>query len=63
MNDTTINNCTAEEEDPRLLRHIIHQASVGLKNIMVKTVDTDVLILAIAYCGKLISHGIDTFFC
>ena len=50
MNDTTINNCTAEEADPRL------------KNIMVKTVDTDVLILAIAYCGKLISHGIDTFF-
>lgn len=50
MNDTTINNCTAEEADPRL------------KNIMVKTVDTDVLILAIAYCGKLISHSIDTFF-
>lgn len=62
MNDTNINNCTSEEADPRLLWHIIYQASVVLRNIMVKTVDTDVLILATAYCGKLISHGIDTFF-
>ena len=37
------------------LRHDIHQANTGLKNIMIKTVDTDVFLLAIAYCSKLIA--------
>ena len=27
MNDTFINYCTAQEADPRRLRHVIHQAS------------------------------------
>ena len=56
MNDTSINYCTAEEADPRLLRYAIHQASTGLKNIMIKTVDTDVFLLAVAYCSKLVTH-------
>ena len=62
MNDTSINYCTAEEADPRLLRYAIHQASTGLKNIMIKTVDTDVFLLAVAYCSKLVTHGIRKFF-
>ena len=56
-----INYCTAEEADPRLSRHAIHQARTGLKNIRIKTVDTDVLIVAIANCSKLIEHGVDKF--
>ena len=48
MNDTSTNYCTAEEADPRLLLHAIHQASTGLKNTMIETVDTDVLLLEIA---------------
>ena len=39
MNDTSINYCTAEEADPRLLLHALHQSSTGLKNIMIKTAD------------------------
>ena len=41
MNDTSINYCTAEEADHRLLQYAMHQASTGLKNITMKTVDTD----------------------
>ena len=36
MNECAINYCSAEEADPRLLRHAINQASNGLKCIVLK---------------------------
>ena len=62
MNDTSFNYCTTEEADPRLLLHALYHASTGLKNIMIKTMDNDVLLLAIVYSSKLLAHGRDKFF-
>ena len=61
MNECAINYCSAEEADPRLLRHAINQASNGLKCIVLKTVDTDVLVLAIAYCNRLMANDVNSF--
>ena len=40
-----INFCSAEEADPNLVRHMIHCVQNGFNNVVVRTVDTDVLIL------------------
>ena len=48
-----INNCTAEEADPRLVRHAMHCAEKGFHNIVVRTIDTDVLVLLISYIPYL----------
>ena len=63
VTQTDINYSIAEEADPRLIRHAINQGSNNLKNIVIKTVDTDVLLLAIAYCNRLISFGVKSFLC
>ena len=50
------NNCTSEEADARLARHAIHCIEKGYNNIVVRTVDTDVLGLLIcfrSYMNKL----------
>ena len=62
VNDKEINYCSSEEAAPRLLRHAINQVKNGYKNIVIKTVDTDVLILAVAYCPRLITYGVDRGF-
>ena len=48
-----INNCTAEEADPRLVRHAMHCAEKGFHNIVVRTIDTDLLVLLISYIPYL----------
>ena len=51
-----INNCTSEEADARLVRHAIRCIEKGYNNIVVRTVDTDVLVLLIcfrSYMNKL----------
>ena len=48
-----INNCTVEEADPRLVRHAMHCAEKGFHNIVVRTIDTDVLVLLISYIPYL----------
>ena len=63
VNDKEINYCSSEEAGPRLLRHAMNQLKNGYKNIVIKTVDTDVLILAVAYCPRLITYGVGRFFC
>ena len=57
VNDKEINYCSSEEADLRWLR----QVKNGYKNIVIKTVDRDVLILAVAYCPRLITYGVDRF--
>ena len=42
-------HCTAEEADPRLVGHSMNGIRNGYKNVVVRTVDTDVLILLISY--------------
>ena len=48
LSEERINNCTAEEADPRLIRHAIHCVERSYNNIVVRTVDTDVLFLLIS---------------
>ena len=45
-------NCKAEEADVKLIRHAFHCLKEGYKLILVKTIDSDVLVLLISYFGK-----------
>ena len=40
--------CNHEEADGRLLLHVAHAAAKGCSRVMIRTVDTDVLVLAVA---------------
>ena len=63
VNDFLINNCKAEEADTKVVRHGISQTKQGFKHIVIRTVDTDVLILLISYChlfkdGEILSLSV-----
>ncbi len=45
--------CGAEEADQRLVRHTLNLISNGYKNILVRTIDTDVLTLLISHISQL----------
>ena len=45
LNDVRINSCTSEEADARLVRHAISCVESSYDMVVVRTVDTDVLIL------------------
>ena len=48
--DESISINTAEEADQKLVRHMIQCVRSGAKQCVVRTVNTDVAILLIAYC-------------
>ena len=48
--------CSQEEADTRILLHVAHAVRQDNKNILICTVDTDVVILAVTAAGPL---GID----
>ena len=41
--------CSHEEEDTRILLHVAHCARQGLRKLVIRTVDTDVVVLAIGH--------------
>ena len=43
----SVRSCKAEEADQRLVRHTLNLIDNGYKNILVRTIDTDVLVLLI----------------
>ena len=45
--------CTHEEADSRMLLHVAHAARNGHHKIMIQTVDTDVVVLAVAVAQTL----------
>lgn len=45
--------CTHEEGDTRVLLHTAHAAKKGFKRVMIRTVDTDVVVLCVSYMTKL----------
>ena len=49
LTDPLISPCCAEEADQKLVRHMIQCVRSGMKKVVVRTVDTDVLILLLAY--------------
>ena len=53
MDVSPINNCNHEEADTRLISHSLHARQTGFKQIMIRTVDTDVVVLATAYERRL----------
>ena len=50
---TQVAPCTQEEADGRLLLHVADCVAQGLTNILVKTVDTDVVVLSVAFIHHL----------
>ena len=48
-----ISPCSHEEADTRLMLHCLHAAMHGMRRIVVRTVDTDVVVLAIAFFDRL----------
>lgn len=61
--------CTQEEADTRLFLHVADAAKKGLKNVLVRTVDSDVVVLAVAVFQKVdleemwIAFGTGSTFC
>ena len=45
--------CSHEEADTRIFLHAVHCANKGHRRIMIRTVDTDVLVLAISIVARL----------
>ena len=39
--------CTHEETDTRVMLHVLHSVHQGFENICIRTVDTDVVVLAV----------------
>ena len=50
--------CNPEEADTRIFVHARHASLNGMKKILIRTVDTDVVILAIAFAKKLEVEGL-----
>ena len=57
-----ISNCTSEEADPRLIRHAINQAKNGFEDITIRTVDSDVFILTLAYSYYMVNYDAKQLF-
>jgi len=51
--DSALDPCSHEEADTRMLLHAAHAAANGHGRIMIKTVDTDVVVVAIACFERL----------
>ena len=60
--------CSHEEEDTRILHHVAHCARQGLRKLVIRTVDTDVVVLAIGHSPALrldafwVRFGVGTHF-
>lgn len=48
-----IEPCNQEEADTRIILHCFHAASCGMKKISVRTVDTDIVVLAVSFFSSL----------
>ena len=48
-----IQPCNHEEADTRVILHAYHAASVGFKRIAIRTVDTDVVVLAVHFFERI----------
>jgi len=49
----TLSRCTHEEADTRLLLHASECGKNGMRKLMIRTVDTDVVVLAIVYFSQM----------
>ena len=49
--------CTHEKADPRVGLHVVHSVCQGFEKICVRTVDADVVVLAVASVNELKTVG------
>ena len=49
ISDSLLSPNSAEEADQKLVRHALQCIQCGIKNVVVRTVDTDVILLLVAY--------------
>ena len=52
QNRNSIAPCSHEEADTRLILHAAHVGKSEMKKVMIKTVDTDVVVLAISFFSE-----------
>jgi hypothetical protein len=53
-NDSSVGPCDHEEADTRIVVHLIDAAKHGHKNIVVKTVDTDVIVILVGLFSQIV---------
>lgn len=53
-NDSSVGPCDYEEADTRIVVHLIDAAKHGHKNIVVKTVDTDVIVILVVLFSQIV---------
>lgn len=53
MDISSIDPCNHEEADMRLILHCTHASVNGMKRIAIRTVDTDVVVLAVSFFNRL----------
>ena len=59
--ETDIARCSAEEADPRIIRHVINLGKKRYTNVHVNTIDSDVVMLSLTYVDCVIANGIEKF--
>ena len=63
MNLTNLAPCTHEEADTRLMVHVLDASCCGHRRLMIRTSDTDVVVLAVSIVSKIpaedlwVAHG------
>ena len=62
LDQQDISDCTAEEADPRIIRHSINLAKNGYKDITIRTVDSDVVVLSLANVPHMTENGATSIF-
>ena len=45
--------CNHEEADTRIVVHVLHALEQGMKSVLVRTVDTDVIVILVGVYAKL----------
>ena len=53
QNTYRLQPCSQEEADTRMLLHVKDAMNCGFKSVMIRTVDTDVVVLAVAHFQDL----------
>ena len=45
--------CNHEEADSRIFTHVLHAAKQNLKSVLIKSSDTDVIVVAVSFFARL----------
>ena len=62
MSENDIAKCTSEEADARMVRHAINLGKQSFKHVVIRTVDSDVVVLTMANAEIARTSGVTSFF-